>query len=141
MKLSSVVIVLLLLSGGVVAGDIAISDGRVRETIPGQTVSAGYLRIVNKSSDPCVLHGVSSAAAGKVEVHEHRHQDGKMSMREVVNLAVDAKASVLFEPGGYHLMLLNLSQPLAKGDTVAVNFDFGDCGAVMEKFPVVAIGD
>jgi len=141
MKLPRVFFLMSLLSAGTVAADITISDGRIRETIPGQNVGVGYLRIVNGGEQNCVLGAVSSAAAAKVEVHEHRHEGGKMSMREVVNLQVDASATVVFEPGGYHLMLLNLAQPLTRGGSVTVAFDFGDCGLITEVFPVVAIGN
>jgi len=140
-SIKSIFVPLLLASAGVIAGEISVSDGRVRETIPGQAVSVGYLRIANNGDISCSLVSVNAPTVGRIEVHEHRHQNGKMSMREVVGLTVDANETVTFEPGGYHLMLLDLPQPLVKGATVTMNFDFGDCGLVTEVFPVMAVGN
>ena len=122
------------------AGDLAIDDMRVRETIPGQRTGSGYFSLVNNGQTACTLAGVSSPAAGRVEVHEHRHSDGAMRMRRVDKLVVDAGAEVTFEPGGYHLMLLDLERPLKRGETVTVRLDFGDCGVLTGDFPVVAVG-
>jgi len=38
-----------------------------------------------------------------------------------------------FEPGGYHLMLIDLSQPLAAGDVIEITLVFEDAGQITIK--------
>jgi len=122
-------------------GGLAIAAGQVRETLPGRNVSVGYLTITNGGSEPCELIGVSSPGIPTIQVHEHRHTDGKMQMREVVKLIVPAGSEVIFRSGGHHLMLLDLPAALRRGETVAFSFDFGTCGTLEERFPVVGAGE
>ena len=62
-----------------------------------------------------------SPVAGLVEIHEMTMQDGVMRMRALKDgLALPAGQSVLLRPGGYHVMLIDLKQPLKQGDEVPV---------------------
>ena len=126
----------LALAGPALAGGIAVSDGWVRESIPGQDRSVAYLRIVNNGREDCPLTGVTTGAAGRVEVHEHRHHEGRMQMRPVDSLVLPAGSAVEFKPGGLHLMVLDLHGPLRKGDVVTFHFSAGICGDTEAQFPV-----
>ncbi|MFA5633241.1 MAG: copper chaperone PCu(A)C [Porticoccaceae bacterium] len=123
------------------AADLSISDARVRETLPGQAISAGYLTLVNQGAADCQLLAVTSPVAPRIEMHEHSHHHGQMRMRAVAALSLPAGQSLTFESGGYHLMLLDLPAPLRPGESVTLRFDFGPCGALEEAFPVVAVTD
>ena len=56
---------------------------------------------------------------------------GMMTMREVDRIEVPAGETVVFEPGGYHVMLLDLAEPLEVGDTVEVTLTFERAGDVV----------
>lgn len=116
--------------------DLMVTDGWVRESIPGQSVTAGYLQLSNSGPQDCQLQSVKSDATARVEIHEHRHSDGKMQMRQVDVLTVPAQGKVSFEPGGYHLMLFDLAQPLKQNASVEFTFSGGDCGDVTVTMPV-----
>jgi periplasmic copper chaperone A len=69
---------------------------------------------------------MSTAVAGVNEVHEMRMDAGVMRMRAVDAIKLPAGQTVELKPGGYHLMLLDLKQPLALGDKVSVTLRFKD---------------
>lgn len=57
---------------------------------------------------------------------ESGHMDGAMSMQEVASVPIDAGESVSFEPGGLHVMLLELVEPLEMGDEFAITLTLDD---------------
>ncbi|MGI9579434.1 MAG: copper chaperone PCu(A)C [Microthrixaceae bacterium] len=52
------------------------------------------------------------------------HRDGMMSMQEVSAIAIPAGETIALEPGGFHVMLLELTNDLATGDSVDVTLSF-----------------
>lgn len=128
-KLHAASILVAVIAVSALAGDLGISDGWVRESIPGQDRSAAYLRLTNSSGQDCRLTAVESPAAGRVEIHEHRHREGRMQMRRLEALTLPAGETVVFQPGGLHLMLLDLNRPLKSGERVSFSFDAGACGS------------
>lgn len=95
---------------------VDIQGAWVRGTVQGQKASGAYLEITSKAA--ATLVGAESPAAAKVEVHEMRMEGDVMRMRAIARLALPAGRKVEFKPGGYHMMLIDLKQPLAKGDKV-----------------------
>jgi copper(I)-binding protein len=72
------------------------------------------------SAQPARLVSASSPAAGIVEIHEMTMQGDVMRMRAIPGLDLPAGKPVELKPGGLHLMLINLKQPLEPGKTVPV---------------------
>jgi periplasmic copper chaperone A len=89
-------------------------------TKPGQKTGAAYMEL--EASDSAVIIKIESPQAKAVEVHSTTNDKGVMKMRKVDRLELPAGAAVKFEPGGMHLMLIGLKQPLKAGDTVVVKF-------------------
>lgn len=98
------------------AANVQVSDAWARATMPGQKVSAAYMTI--RSDADAKLVGVSSAAVPRVELHEMRMDGEVMRMREVGTLVLPAGKPVKLEPGGYHIMLMNLDRAIAAGEAV-----------------------
>lgn len=64
-----------------------------------------------------------------------------MKMRAVKALELPAGKTVELKPGGYHLMLMDLKQPFAKGSTVPVTLHFRDTKGVASHLDLkVAVG-
>lgn len=84
-----------------------VEDPWIREAPPGRDVTAAYLRIRNPDAEELTLVAAACPAAGRVELHEHRHEDGMMRMRQVARVVVPAGGTEAFEPGGLHLMLFD----------------------------------
>ena len=95
---------------------VMVTHAWVRATAPGQRVAGAYLEI--SSAVPSKLVAASSPAAGSVEIHSMRLKNGVMEMRQLESLELPAKQTVKLEPGGLHIMLLDLKKPLKLGDKV-----------------------
>ena len=104
------------LAGKTVTVMVTVSNAWVRATVPGQQVAGAYLEI--SSIENATLVSAKSPAAKNVEIHVMSMEAGMMSMRQLDRLELPAGKTVALAPGGYHLMLTGLKQPLKKGDTV-----------------------
>lgn len=98
------------------ADDMKVVQAWARATAPGQQVAGAYLKIT--SAVPAKLIAASSPVAGSVEIHSMRLEGGIMKMRQLRDLDLPANKTVKLEPGGLHLMLLDLKTPLKPGDRV-----------------------
>jgi len=96
------------------ATEVVVSEAWTRATAPGQTVAGIYFRI--QSDRDATLVGVETEIAGVAELHFMSMEDGVMRMRAVPRVDLPARATVKFEPGGYHVMLFDLKRPLEPGD-------------------------
>jgi copper(I)-binding protein len=117
-------------------GTLVIHDAWARPTPPGISVGAVYLRISNQGAQADRLVGVRSPAAASGEIHETRSQGGTMQMRPVAALACPAGATVSISPGGVHIMLVGLKQPLIAGTSVPLTLTFQGAGSVTLGVPV-----
>lgn len=111
-------------------GQIVVQQPWARPTPPGVTVGAAYFTIRNRGAKADALTGFSSALAGRVELHETKMDGGMMRMRPLTRLAVPARGSVAAEPGGVHLMLIDLKQPLAPGQRLPLRLQFARAGII-----------
>ena len=107
---------LALSSGAALASDIEINNLWVRGTVAGQKATGAFMEVSSKTG--VTLVGASSPVAGVTEIHEMKMDGGTMKMRAIPRLDVPAGKPVSLAPGGYHVMLMDLKQPLKKGDTV-----------------------
>jgi len=123
------------------AGDLVISQAWTRATPGGAKTGGGFLTIENKGTAPDKLIGASADAAGKVEVHEMAMTDGVMKMRPLEHgLAIEPGKSVKLAPGGYHLMIMDLKNPLKEGDKLPVTLQFEKAGKVAVTLDVEGVG-
>jgi periplasmic copper chaperone A len=123
------------------AGDLLITQAWSRATPGGAKVGGGYLTIENKGAAPDRLIGGSADVAGKVEVHEMAMNNGVMTMRQLdTGLTIEPGKTVKLAPGGYHLMMTDLKNPLKQGDKVPVTLEFEKAGKVRVTFEVQGVG-
>jgi hypothetical protein len=97
---------------------VTVSQPWVRGTVQGQKASGAFMQL--KSAEGATLVGAQSPVAGVVEIHEMRMESNVMRMRAIPKLDLPAGQAVELKPGGYHVMLMDLKQPLKKGDTVPI---------------------
>lgn len=98
------------------AANVSVTDAWARATMPGQKVSGAYMQI--RSDADARLVGASSPAVPRVEVHEMKMDGDVMRMREVKAIELPKGKTVSLEPGGYHIMLMNLAKPIAAGEVI-----------------------
>ena len=104
---------------------IVVRDAWIREPPP-RSPAAGYLVLENRGREPVELVAVATEAAERAEIHVMEHKDDRMTMRQVSELQIPAGEEVALKPGGTHLMLMELRQPLRDGDEVELVLRFGD---------------
>ena len=119
------------------AAQVAVSDAWVRGTVAGQKVTGAFMRL--KSPADATLLAATSPAAKMVEIHEMKVEGGVMKMRAVDKLALPAGKAVDLKPGGYHMMLMDLTQPLKVGDTVPLMLTIADKAGNKQMIEVRAV--
>ena len=140
-------VALLVLSGGslqaqeVKAGDLVITQVWSRATPGGAKIAGGYLTIENKGTAADRLIAASGDIAGRVEIHEMAMNNGVMTMRPLEKgLEIEPGKTVKLAPGGYHLMLMDLKNPLKQGEKVPLELQFEKAGKVAVSLDVQGVG-
>ena len=101
---------------------VTVTDAWVRGTVPGQKATGAFMNITSVTD--ATLVAASSPAAKVVEIHEMAMDGGVMKMRAVNRVALPAGKAVQLKPGSYHMMLMDITRPLAEGQTVPVTLTF-----------------
>jgi copper(I)-binding protein len=103
----------------------------VRSSVPGQQGTGAFMKLTAREAMKLV--GISTPVAAVAEVHEMKMEGDVMRMRAVKELDLPAGRTVELKPGGYHLMLQDLKQPLVQGSTVALTLSFRDAKGAESK--------
>ncbi|PWV90431.1 copper chaperone PCu(A)C [Phyllobacterium myrsinacearum] len=115
----------------ITVGDLKLSDSCIRAMLPGAQVAGGYLTITNIGKADDRLFAISSERSKKAEIHEMAMDHDVMVMRELPKgLAIPAGESVKLTPGGYHLMLMDVAEPLKEGQVSKLTLKFEKAGPV-----------
>lgn len=106
-------------------GEIRAEGAWARQSMGMDLAVAVYMNLTNESGSADALVGAASPAAAKVEVHEtSADASGQMAMHPVEKIALPAGGTVALEPGGFHIMLIDLTGELMAGDKVEVTLQF-----------------
>ncbi|MGL4601298.1 MAG: copper chaperone PCu(A)C [Plesiomonas sp.] len=106
---------------------VVVANPYARATVANADISAVFLTLFNSESDERQLVSVSSPLADTTEMHQSStNTQGVMNMQAVTKIAIPAKGTVILQPGGLHIMLLNLHQALPEGATVPLTLTFDD---------------
>jgi hypothetical protein len=116
--------------GGDAMGTTEATGEAMGETdgMMGDVVSAAYMIIRNPGGTPDRLIKAESDAANIVELHTSEMKDGVMSMSQVEAIEAPANGEVTLEPGGFHVMLIDVTKELKVGDTVNLTLTFENAG-------------
>jgi copper(I)-binding protein len=117
---------------------IELRGAWARPTPPAADVAAAYLEIRSSRADRLVE--ARTPAARRAEIHSTSMKDGVMEMRHVEALAIPAGTPVVLKPGGLHVMLFGLQQPLAVGQRLPLELRFEKAGVVRTEVVVRADG-
>jgi copper(I)-binding protein len=118
-------------------------DGQWARTSPAMaSAGAVYMNLTSAEGDRLIGASVDSSIAAKVEVHETRPADTEgsmgdedsmegmapMMMQEVEAIELPAGETVNLEPGGFHIMLLELAEALELGQEFDLTLLFAEAG-------------
>ena len=121
------------------ASDITATDAWARARIPDARAGGAYVTLTNTGAAPDALIAAASPVADVVEIHTHRHVDGVMRMEQVEEIPLPAGETVTLQPGGLHIMLIGLREPLAEGKHFPVTLTFRTALAVTVDVTVMGI--
>lgn len=102
---------------------VAVSDAWVRATVPQQKATGAFMEL-RASGAQSRLVEASSPVAGVTEIHEMAMDGNVMKMRAIAGLDVPAGKGVSLKPGGYHVMLMELKNPIKAGDKIPLTLVF-----------------
>ena len=132
-KIAVLLASVLLLAGCAPAQQVEITDAWIKSgdmSVEGG-MTAVYGTITNKTDKEIVFVGGETEIAGLVEVHEMAMIDGQMKMQQIEGgLVIPAGQSAVLEPGGNHLMLMQLTGDVLAGDSISVKFNFDGADSI-----------
>ena len=111
---------------GVIYAEVIVTDATVRLLPPSVPNTAAYFSIKNSSDTTKILIGASADFATKAEIHNHIMVNDMMRMEQQSEVVINPGQSVHFAPGGLHIMLFGLKQPLSEGESVAISLQTKD---------------
>lgn len=110
----------------------------VRDNAP---VASAYMTLHNTGSQDDELIGVSSTAAGHVELHNTTVDEGGVArMSAISGVGIAAGEIVSLEPGKKHIMLMQISEPISEGDEIYITLKFAQSPDQTIKFTVQNAG-
>jgi copper(I)-binding protein len=122
-------------------GNLLIGQPWTRATPPSAAAGGGFLTVTNKGTAPDKLISAKSVAAGAVQIHEMKMEGNIMRMREREGgLEIAPGATVTLAPGGFHLMLMGLKEPLKQGEKVPLTLVFEKAGSIDVEMDIQALG-
>lgn len=123
------------------AGSLRVGQPWARATAPMAKAGAVFFPVTNAGSAPDTLIAAAGTIADRVELHTHVMENGVMRMGVVDGgVTLPAGATVTLAPGGLHVMLLGLRQPLVQGARFPLTLTFAQAGTVAVDVEVGAAG-
>jgi copper(I)-binding protein len=92
-----------------------------------------YLAITNTDSLAVRLDSVTSAQALAAELHETVLSDGMARMTPLTGVDIPARGRLQMEPGGAHVMLIELQRPMSPGDSLPLRLHFSN-GTMLDTY-------
>ena len=105
---------------------LEVNDAWARATPAKAETGVAYLTIQSPTADRLV--SASTPVAKKAELHTMSMQGMVMKMRPISGVDIPAGQPVSLKPGGEHIMLLGLKQPLREGQSFPLTLDFEKAG-------------
>lgn len=106
------------------AAQVKIANAWARATPPGQPVGGAFMELT--AAEDTSLIGARSPASKSVELHAMSMADGVMSMRQLDKIDLPKGKTVSLQPGGLHIMFIDLKAPLRAGGKAALTLVWRD---------------
>lgn len=114
---------------------LEVNGAWVRKAPASASVQAAYFVLKNIGGREITVRGVSSPDFDRAQMHETVSASGSSTMQPLKEFTIPPRGSVVFAPGGKHLMLFNPHLNFAGGDRVQLQFI---CGESKAHLPVSA---
>ncbi len=120
-------------------GKLMIDDPWARAT-PGRAPNGAAFLTIRNMGEADRLVAAASTVSARTELHSTQMDGGVMKMRHVEAIEVPAGGMAELKPGGYHVMLMGLKQPLKEGEAFDLTLRFAGGAEITVNVPVRAIG-
>jgi copper(I)-binding protein len=117
---------------------VEVTQAWARATPGKSTLGAAYATLTAPTGDRLI--GAATPVARLAQIHQHMMENGVMKMRQVEAVPLPAGQPVVLSPGGYHIMLIDLTAPLAAGQSFPLTLTFEHSGAVETQVMVGGVG-
>ncbi len=140
------IVLLVLLSGGFAYAQtsaqntIVVERPWARATPVGARTGVVYVTLFNNGSSSDSLVSAATPVADQVQFHSATEENGVSRMREMRTVDVTPGAKVAFSPGGLHIMVVGLKQPLKEGQTFPLTLTFEKAGKIEVTVPIEKVG-
>lgn len=119
--------------------DVTVTGPWARASLIAGRPGAAYMVLTNTGADPVTLTGARTPAAGMTMIHKtETDANGVSSMSAAGDLVIAPGATLRIAPGGLHVMLMKLAQPLKEGTSFALTLTFAGGGTLDVEVPVLA---
>ena len=118
------------------AQSVKVANPWVRAPAPGQKTAGAYVELTSEANATLVAAG--SPLAERVELHSMTLDGGVMRMRALSRIELPAGQTVKLAPGGSHVMLVGLKQPLKAGDKVPLVLSVQSSGTSLTTLKIEA---
>lgn len=142
---AALVLLLALFAGSALAQEIringiALEQPWVRASAGTGKTSAAYITLTNHGREADRLIGAESPIAAQAMIHQTVNEGGVMKMGHVAAIELPPGVTVDLSPGGHHIMLMDLKQPLKEGTSIPLALIFEKAGRVQIVARVLAVG-
>jgi len=121
---------------------VVVEDAWVGEVPPSSPVAAAYMTIRNEGTADDKLLSVTTNISGHTMIHETVIDDKGVASMEMVNaLVIPAGKSVTLKPGGTHVMLMDLKEPVTGKEKIELDLKFENAGKMKVEAPVKKLGE
>ena len=146
MKLPVAAVLAFALSAGFVQaepvrqGNLEVDAAWARASIGTSRPGAAYFTVRNLGDEADRLTGLSSPVSAMPMLHETTLSEGISRMAHVEAAEIPARGELTLEPGGMHVMLMELTTPLKEGATFPLTLTFEAGGEITVEVPVFGPG-
>ena len=135
--LKPIILTLGLLAAITANAQVTVSDAWARATVPGQKATGVFMTLTAKKATRLV--GVKTELTPIAQVHEMKMDKDVMKMQAITALDLPAGQAVSLKPGSYHVMLMDLKQPVEEDSHVILTLMFEDAAGVKTQQEVHAV--
>lgn len=120
-------------------GDLTIADPWARASAGMARAGAAFMHITNDGATDRLV-AADADVSRVVELHTHIKDGDIMRMRRVDAIEVTGGTETVLQPGGLHVMLIDLHAPLEEGESFPLSLTFETAGTVEVTVTVKGVG-
>lgn len=142
LSIATLVLTLLAAAPPVLAGgeDVVIEDAWSRASIGTSRPGVAYMTLHNAGAEPVVVAGLRTDLAMMPMIHAtSTDAQGVTRMSHMEAVEIPTGETVALEPGGLHLMLMDLQRPMVEGESYTLSVIFADGTEATVEVPILGI--